>query len=61
MEELLLAVPLPQPERHRAHVLQAEGLPARRDPLRPQCRKLPRRCLYRRDRQLLVMSLDRSH
>ena len=38
-----------------------EGLPTRRDPLRPQCRELPRRSLHRGRRQLLVMSLDPSH
>src|SRR3954466_13933746 len=32
--------------------------PTRRDPLRPQCRELPRRSLHRGRRQLLVMSLD---
>src|SRR3954451_12821600 len=58
MEELLLAIPLSQPQRHRAHVLPPEGLPTRRDPLRPQCRELPRRSLHRGRRQLLVMSLD---
>src|SRR3954447_7978337 len=42
----------------RAHVLPPEGLPTRRDPLRPQCRELPRRSLHRGRRQLLVMSLD---
>src|SRR4051795_8458469 len=49
---------LSQPQRHRAHVLPPEGLPTRRDPLRPQCRELPRRSLHRGRRQLLVMSLD---
>ena len=60
MEELLLAVPLSQPKRHRAHVLPPEGLSARRHPLRPERRELPRRSLHRRDRQLLVMSPDPS-
>ena len=58
MEKLLLAIPISQPKRHRAHVLPPEGLPTRRDPLRPQCRELPRRSLHRGRRQLLVMSLD---
>jgi hypothetical protein len=31
VEELLLALPLPQPKRHRAHVLPLEKLPARGD------------------------------
>ena len=53
--------PFLQPQRHRAHVLPPEGLPTRRDPLRPQCRELPRRSLHRGRRQLLVMSLDPSH
>src|SRR3954471_10475479 len=53
-----LAIPLSHPQRHRAHVLPPEGLPTRRDPLRPQCRELPRRSLHRGRRQLLVMSLD---
>src|SRR5436305_11666272 len=56
-EELLLAIALSQPQRHRAHVLPPEGLPTRRDPLRPQRRELPRRSLHRGRRQLLVMSL----
>src|SRR3954453_12599832 len=60
VEELLLAIPLSQPQRHRAHVLPPEGLPTRRDSLRPQCRELPRRSLHRGRRQLLVMSLDPS-
>ena len=58
MEELLLALPLPQPQRHRAHVLPAEGLPARGDAIRPKRGKLPGRSVHRRRRQLLVMSLD---
>jgi transposase len=33
MEELLLAVPLPQSQRHRTHVLQTEGFQARGDTL----------------------------
>ena len=37
-----------------------EGLPARRDALRPQRRELPCRRLHSRDRQLLVISLDPS-
>ena len=55
MEVLLLALPLPQPQRHRAHVLPPKGLPPRGDALRPKRRQLPRRGLHRSDRQLLVM------
>jgi hypothetical protein len=44
----------------RAHVLQAEGLQARRHTLRPKRHKLPRSRLHCCDRQLLVMSLDPS-
>ena len=33
VEELLLAVPLSQPQRHRAHVLPPEGLQTRGDAL----------------------------
>src|SRR3954447_24610666 len=42
----------------RAHVLPPEGLPTRRDPLRPQCRELPRRSLHRGRRQISVINLD---
>src|SRR5687767_7665992 len=60
LEELLLARPLPRPQRHRAYVLSPEGLPAYRHALRPARHQLPRRRLHRRNRQLLVMSLDPS-
>ena len=56
MEELLLALPLSQPQRHRTHVLPIEGLQARRHALRPKRSELPRSSLPPRDRQLLVMS-----
>jgi hypothetical protein len=57
MKMLLLAPPLPQPKRHRTHVLPLERLPPRGDALRPQRRPLPRRRLHhRRDHQLMVMS-----
>ena len=58
MEELLFAIPLPQSQRHRTHVLPIEGLQAGRDTIRPKRRQLPRRGLHRRHRQLLVISLD---
>ena len=38
MEELLLAVPLPKPQRDRAHVLPLEGLQARRHAIRSKRR-----------------------
>ena len=57
LEALLPASPLPQPQRHRAHVLPAQGLPPRRHPIRPPRDQLPRRRLHRGHRQLLVMSL----
>src|SRR5688572_19442181 len=60
LEELLLARPLPRPQRHRAHVLSPERLPAYRHALRPARHQLPRRRLHRRNRQLLVMSPDPS-
>ena len=58
MEELLFAVPLSQSQRHRTHVLPVEGLPAHRDTLRPKRSQFPCGRLHRRNRQLLVMSLD---
>ena len=58
MEELLFAVPLSQPQRHRAHVLPPKGLPARRNKIRSKRRELSRRRLHRRSGQLLVMSLE---
>ena len=58
MEKLLLAIPLSEPKRHRAHVLPPERLPPRGHPIRPKRRQLPRRSMYRRNRQLLVMSLN---
>ena len=60
LEELLLAVPLPRSQRHRMHVLPSKGLPTYRNSLRsPRCQLHGCR-LYRRDRQLLVMSLGPS-
>ena len=53
-----LARPLPQPQRHRTNVLQAERLSTCRHPIRPARRQLPSRRLSRRDRLLLVMRLD---
>lgn len=58
LQELLLTRALPKPERHRAHVLPPQGLPACRDPLRQIGDPFPRRSLHRRHRQLPVMSLD---
>ncbi len=52
VDELLLAIPLPQPQRHRAHVLPAERLHAHRHTLWSERSRLPRRCLHRRDSQL---------
>ena len=56
LEELLLARPLSRPQRHRAHVLSPEGLPAYRHALRPARHQLSRRRLHRRNCQLLVIS-----
>ena len=56
LEKLLLAAPLSQPQRHRAHVRSPQGLPSHRNTLRPAGRQLPRRRLPRRNRQLLVIS-----
>ena len=55
-EELLQPRALPRPQRHRAHVLPAEGLQARRNQIRPPRRKLPRRNPYRSHRCILVVS-----
>jgi transposase len=41
----LLAVPLSEPKRHRAHVLPPRGFSARGDTIRPQRGQLPRRRL----------------
>ena len=49
MEELLLALPLSQPQRHRTHVLPIEGLQARRHALRPKRSELPRSMLCGRE------------
>jgi hypothetical protein len=57
-KKLLLAAPLPGPQRHRAHVLQAQGLPPHCNPIRSTGYKLPRSGLHRSNRQLLVMSPD---
>ncbi len=48
LEKRLLAVPLPQPQRDRTHVLPPQGLSARRYPLRPKRDQPPRRRLRRR-------------
>ena len=60
LEALLLARPLPRPQRHRAYDRQDPGLPKDRDPIRQVGTKLPRRRLSRRHRLLLVMSPEPS-
>jgi transposase len=60
MEKLLLAAPLSQPQRHRAHVLPPQGLPAHSDALRPKRCQFPRRRLRRGNRLLLDMGPDPS-
>jgi len=59
-EAVLLALPLPRPERHRAHVLPLEGLPPHRHSIRPKRSQFPRSCMPGSRRQLLVMSPDPS-
>ena len=56
LEELLLALPLPGPQRHRAHVRADQGLSTDRHPLRQARPQLPLRRLPSRYRLLLVMS-----
>lgn len=54
LEELLLAPPLPRPQRYRAHVLRHQGLPAHRNPVRPKRNQLPRSRSDRRERCILL-------
>src|SRR6516162_8055291 len=56
LEELLLALPVPRPQRHRAHVRTPQGFSQNRNSIRPQRPQLPRRPLSRRYPLLLVMS-----
>jgi hypothetical protein len=58
LEELLRAVALPKPKRHRTDVLPAQGLSPHRDALRSPRQQLSRRRLPPRCRQLLVASLE---
>ena len=55
-EELLQPGALPNTQRRRAHVLQAQGLPAHRHALRQARRQLPRSYRDRRQHHMLVMS-----
>jgi hypothetical protein len=57
LDKLLLPVPLSQPRRYRAQVLQTERLQACRHALSPERREFPRHSLHRGKSQLLVMSL----
>ena len=58
MEKLFLTSPLPQAKCHRANVLPPQRLPPYRNSIRPKSNCLYGRHLHRRDRQLLVMSLE---
>src|SRR4029077_11211406 len=60
LEELLLALPVPRPQRHRAYVRAPQGISQNRNSIRPQRPQLPRRPLSRRYPLLLVMSPDPS-
>ena len=60
MEALLLTCPLPQPQRHRTHVLPAQGLQTRRHTIRSSRQKLHGCRLPRCNRQLLVIGLGLS-
>jgi transposase len=58
LEAVFLACAQSLPQRHRAHVLPLEGLPACGYPLRSAGHQLSRNRLPRRHRQLLVMNPD---
>src|SRR5215469_16009162 len=61
LEELLLALPVPRPQRHRAYVRTPQGFSQNRNQIRPPRPQLSRRRLSRRHPLLLVMSPDPSH
>ena len=60
LEGLLQPLPLSRAQRHRAHVLPAQGLPAYRHKIRQARGKLPRIRSDRGAHRILVMSPDPS-